>query len=104
MMNLAGQGIGMAVGGPAGAAVGGGMMGTPKMGPSDRRLKTNIVKVGERNGINLYEFDYIYGIYPRRWRGVMADEVEHIPGAVVEIRGFKHVDYDRLGFDMEQVA
>lgn len=38
---------------------------------SDRRLKSNIVKIGEKSGLNIYEYD----IFGRRERGVMADEV-----------------------------
>lgn len=61
---------------------------------SDRRLKSNIVKVGEDpRGFGVYEFD----ILGNRQRGVMADEVEKvIPGAVSECMGYKVVDYARL--------
>lgn len=63
---------------------------------SDRRLKKNVVKVGTLpNGLNVYEFDYIWG-GPRQ-RGVLADEVEKIiPAAVSERLGFKMVDYSML--------
>lgn len=61
---------------------------------SDRRLKSNIVRVGEHPlGIGIYEYD----IFGERQRGVMADEVEKVrPEAVVEIGGFKHVNYGML--------
>lgn len=62
---------------------------------SDRRFKENIKSVGVENGINLYEFNYKG--QPTRWIGVMADEVEHIPGAVVQINGVKRVDYSVVG-------
>lgn len=76
------------------------------MFPSDRRLKTNVRKVGEfHDGLGLYEFDYIkiggrigemmpYG----RQRGVMADEVADLrPWALgPEVEGFRTVNYHML--------
>jgi hypothetical protein len=61
---------------------------------SDRRLKSNIVKVGDHpKGFGVYEYD----IFGQRQRGVMADEVEKIiPEAVSELAGYKVVDYGRL--------
>lgn len=62
---------------------------------SDRRLKTNIVRVGiHKLGIGLYEYD----IFGTRQRGVMADEVERImPSAVViHPSGFKMVNYGAI--------
>jgi len=84
---------------------GGGIMGTlgsiasivgPFMGPSDIRIKENIVRDGTtHNGHNVYHFNFI-GDDVRR-RGVMAQEVEQTrPDAVVEINGIKHVDYGAL--------
>ncbi len=58
---------------------------------SDRRFKENIVKVGQKNGINIYEFNYIGG--SKRFRGVIADEV---PKAVIVIGGISFVDYSKL--------
>ena len=60
---------------------------------SDRRLKKNIVKVGELpNGIGVYDYEFIWG--GGRVRGVMADEVEKVmPEAVGERLGFKTVNY-----------
>lgn len=67
---------------------------------SDRRLKDNIKKVGERNGFTLYEFTYKG--QPEKFIGVMAQEVAEImPNAVKEIDGFMAVDYGKLGFGME---
>lgn len=61
---------------------------------SDRRLKKNIVKVGEHNGLNVYEFDYIWG---GRYRGVMADEVLKVkPEAVVMVGEYMAVNYGEL--------
>ena len=61
---------------------------------SDRRLKSNIVKVGDDpRGFGIYEFD----IFGERKRGVMADEIEKIiPQAVSEVGGYKMVDYGQL--------
>jgi hypothetical protein len=62
---------------------------------SDRRVKDSIVKVGKFNGLNLYQFRY-------KWSndnqiGFMADEVEHIPNAVMTgAMGVKLVDYSRI--------
>lgn len=64
---------------------------------SDRRLKTNIEKIGElTNGLAVYAYDYIWGQHDI---GVMADEVEQvIPEAVVTMpNGYKAVDYAMLG-------
>lgn len=74
---------------------------------SDRRLKTDIVAVGrdERTGLTLYEFAYIGATDGRRYRGVMADEVERIDPQAVEYDdlGFASVDYARLGIEMVEV-
>jgi hypothetical protein len=62
---------------------------------SDRRLKSNIVKVGDHpGGFGIYEYD----IFGRRERGVIAQEVrESRPDAVHEgPRGFLMVDYGSL--------
>ena len=62
---------------------------------SDRRLKSNIKRVGTHAlGIGLYEYD----IFGERQRGVMADEVEKVlPSAVsTHESGFKMVDYSQL--------
>lgn len=62
---------------------------------SDRRLKSNIVRVATHPlGIGIYEYD----IFGERQRGVMADEVEKVlPGAVLtHPSGFKMVNYGLL--------
>lgn len=60
---------------------------------SDRRLKKNIVKIGELpNGLNWYEFEFLWS--DERVHGVMADEVEKVmPEAVGERLGYKTVNY-----------
>lgn len=63
---------------------------------SDRRLKTNIKRVGTHaSGIGLYTYDYIWG---EPGAGVMADEVEKVmPDAVLlHPSGFKMVNYGKL--------
>jgi hypothetical protein len=96
------------VAGIAGAAAGGplGLMGglfgkgapaaPAAPNPSDRRLKSNIVRVGTHPlGIGIYEYD----IFGERQRGVMADEVEAVkPEAVTThpTEGYKMVYYGML--------
>jgi hypothetical protein len=74
---------------------------------SDRRIKENIVEVGvdQRTALTLYEFNYI-GDDSRRFRGVMADEVELVyPEAVIDTDlGFKAVRYDLLNIEFKEVA
>ncbi len=64
--------------------------------PSDRRLKSNVVRVGTHPlGIGVYEYD----IFGDRQRGVMADEVETVkPEAVTThpTEGYKMVYYGML--------
>lgn len=64
---------------------------------SDRRLKVNVIKVGElKSGLSVYEYDYVWG-GPRQ-RGVMAQEVRHvIPDAVIcDKSGYLAVDYSKV--------
>lgn len=66
------------------------------MAASDRRLKSNIVRVGTHPlGIGWYEYD----IFDRRERGVMADEAETVmPIAVATgADGYKRVNYALIG-------
>jgi hypothetical protein len=65
---------------------------------SDIRLKENLKKVNQINGINIYEFNYIGN--PKRFRGVIAQEV---PEASVNIGGVLFVDYPKLGIPFEEV-
>jgi hypothetical protein len=74
------------------------------MGGSDRRLKTDIVRIGEHPlGFGIYLFQYLpehqesFG-HGRRF-GVMADEVETVVPQAVAVRpdGYKMVDYALLG-------
>ena len=63
---------------------------------SDRRTKTDIVRVGRAdNGLGIYSYRYKWG--GPTMLGYMADEVEKIaPHAVGEVGGFKTVDYARV--------
>lgn len=62
---------------------------------SDRRLKSNVSRVGtHRLGVGIYEYD----IGGSRQRGVMADEVAHVmPQAVRKSGNFYQVNYDMIG-------
>jgi hypothetical protein len=65
------------------------------LGLSDRRLKSNIVRVGTHPlGIGVYEYD----IFGERQRGVMADELEAVLPEAVAIHpsGYKMVNYGML--------
>lgn len=89
----------------AGLMSGLGMLGGAAIGKwSDRRLKENIIAVGEYlNGLTKYEFNYIGDDV--RYRGVMAQDVlEVAPEAVIEMNtGMYAVDYQKLGIEMERV-
>lgn len=63
------------------------------MGFSDRRLKRNIVRIGTTaRGNPVYRWDWIDG--SGSGEGVIADEVAHIPGALVAHQsGYAMVDY-----------
>jgi len=62
---------------------------------SDRRLKTNIQRIGRAdNGLPIYSYRYVWGGPVQI--GFMAQDVEKVrPDAVHEFGGFKAVDYER---------
>lgn len=67
----------------------------PLVFPSDRRLKSNIDRIGTHKlGIGIYEYD----IFGERQQGVMADEAEKVmPKAVLmHPSGYKMVNYGLL--------
>jgi hypothetical protein len=67
---------------------------------SDETMKENIEKVGEKNGLGIYEFNYKND--DRRYRGVMAQEVhEKFPEAISHLAGKMRVNYEMLGLRME---
>jgi outer membrane protein OmpA-like peptidoglycan-associated protein len=93
-----GSGAGGAGAGGAGAGGGGGGGGAW----SDRRLKRNIVRLGETAaGLPLYRFEYIWGgpVYV----GVMAQDIATLrPDALItDASGYYRVDYDKLGLRLE---
>jgi len=62
---------------------------------SDIRTKRDIKPVGKYKGMGVY--DYKYKDSPKQYRGLMAQEVEqHMPEAVVNIGGVKHIDYGKV--------
>ncbi len=71
---------------------------------SERRVKENIVRIGDHPlGIGLYLFDYLPE-YCNQWGhgrqfGVMIDEVERVMLEAVSMHpdGYKRVDYSLLG-------
>jgi len=74
------------------------------MGPSDRSIKENIVRIDTHPlGIGLYLFDYKPEYRERcgtgRQLGVMADEVETVVPEAVSVHpdGYKMVNYAKLG-------
>ena len=102
--NMAAQGSNSGLGAALGAASNIALTGAVLGWWSDRRLKENIELVGrdERTGLNLYEFSYKDDPEKRRYRGVMADEVEsRYPEAVVyDDMGYASVNYDMLGLEL----
>jgi len=92
--------IGYQAGQAADNAMTGGMFGLAGAGImafSDRRLKENIVKIGQlANGLAVYAYNYIWDLVPQV--GVMADEVRKvIPHAVkVHSSGYDMVDYSEV--------
>jgi len=89
VLNIAKTAAQMAGAGGGGGGGGGNMF-------SDRRLKKNIKQIGIRaDGLNVYEFDYIWG--GGRQVGLMAQEVQAIyPNAVSESGGYLMVDYSKV--------
>lgn len=81
-----------------GSAVAGGWARAGFPLPSERRLKADIKRVGsDPRGFGIYQFRYLWDEPDVRRVGVMADEVAHIPGAVImHPFGFAMVDYGAL--------
>ena len=74
----------------------GGTLGAAKI-LSDRRLKTNIKRIGQMaNGLFIYLYNYIWGGDTQI--GVMADEVKRImPHAVITLpSGYDAVNYNEV--------
>ena len=64
---------------------------------SDKKFKKDIQRIGIKNGINVYSFKYKTIEYPEFPKGlqvgVIAQEVEHIPYAVLNTSKGKYVNY-----------
>tara|TARA_R110001599_G_scaffold352010_3_gene585597 strand:- start:824 stop:1741 length:918 start_codon:yes stop_codon:yes gene_type:complete len=78
----------------------GGMLG----GLSDRRAKTNIVKIGlSPSGLNIYTFEYKNKDFGEGvFQGVMSDEIPK-SAIIKHADGFDRVDYSRLDVEFKQV-
>jgi hypothetical protein len=89
--------IGAGAGALTSYGMGGGFSAKPPAanGPSDIRLKKNIKRIGTTaRGNPLYTWDWKTG---GSSSGVIAQEVQHIPGAVTaDEDGILHVDYDKV--------
>lgn len=74
--------------------------------PSDRRLKTDIHRVGYNSKIGAALYSFRYRHAPARvFIGVMADEVRgRFPKAVTKVNGFDVVNYGMLGIDMIELT
>lgn len=71
---------------------------------SDRNLKENIRQVGDVAGI-LPVYEYNYNGTERRYRGLMAQDVERIaPDAVIQLGRRKVVNYERAISACERLA
>ena len=73
-------------------------------GSSDRRLKTDIKKIGESiDGYNIYRYKYLD--QPEEFIGAMADEVfKKQPGAVfIMDNGYMGVDYSKIDVEFREV-
>lgn len=71
---------------------------------SDAALKENIKRIGKENGFPVYEFSYIWN-KNKRYIGVMAQDVEEImPDAVIDYKGTKMVDYNKIGVKFREAA
>lgn len=96
------QGAGMA-GGAVGAKYGKKDTLTTTTG-SDRRLKNNIIKIGESpSGLNIYSFEYNDKKFGEGiWQGVMSDEITKEAVAVGD-DGYDRVDYSMLDVEFKQL-
>ena len=92
-----------ALSGLLGISMQSGMWGNTGSGSaSDIRLKENIKYIGQTNGLNIYEYNYIWS--KDKYRGVMAQELLDVkPEAVsVSMNGYYLVDYSQLDVNLER--
>ena len=103
-IGLGGLGVGSnALGGFAGTGIP--LQHTAGMGAlaSDRRLKENIIKIGEAiSGLGIYKFNYLNT--GKQYIGAMADEVVNIFPEAVEVmsNGFLAVKYDLIDIEFKE--
>ncbi|MCZ2203722.1 tail fiber domain-containing protein [Bartonella sp. A05] len=74
------------------------------IGLSDLRVKENIVRVGEKNGYPIYDFNYKGNT--QRYRGVIAQDVMRLNPDAVHLdsrTGLLHVNYRKIGFELEMI-
>lgn len=70
---------------------------------SDILTKENILPMGEENGFNIYEFNYIGN--PIKYIGVIAQEIMNkMPEAVKRIGGYLAVDYNKIGVKFKRIS
>ena len=74
---------------------------------SDRRLKTDIVYIGQSpSGINIYEFKFIADP-SKKYQGVLADELLRMPSTAaavsVDMSGYYTVDYSMIDVDFKEI-
>ena len=73
--------------------------------PSDRRLKTDIKKLGESiEGHNIYKYKYLD--QPEEYIGAMADEVfkKNPAGVFIMDNGYMGVDYSQIDVEFREVV
>lgn len=74
-----------------------GSLGGALLTKSDRRTKTDVVKVGRRGALTLYAFRYLWDNPGTMRVGYMAQEVkEHFPDAVGRVGAWLAVDYSKV--------
>jgi len=76
----------------------------PSYGISDRRLKTDIMKIGlSPSGLKIYSFKYIdKSLGEGVWQGVMSDEIpQH--AVVKHANGYDMVNYSMLDVEFKQL-
>ena len=71
---------------------------------SDRRLKKNIIKIGESgSGLNIYNFEYLNPKFGKgTYQGVMSDEVP-VESVLKGEDGYDRVDYSKLDVEFKKI-
>jgi hypothetical protein len=92
------RGWGGLVGGAFGGGSGGGFTGMM----SDKRLKENIIRIGESpSGIPIYQYNYIGT--KSKYKGAMAQDLLNTPHVSLHESGFYMVNYAGIDVDMELI-